>query len=133
MRILFITHFFFPEELSIAFLMKELADAMADAGHEVDVLTGFPNWPGGKCFPGYSANRFSREKMDKLNVYRIPFRAAPNGTFLQRVLDFKSFEFNARRYGKKLQRPDLIFVPVPANEDALAARWLGLSCTMKAR
>ena len=124
MRVLFVSHYFLPEELSIAYLMKELADALADAGHEVDVLTGFPNWPGGKCFPGYSANRFSREKMGKLNVYRIPFRAAPNGTFLQRVLDFKSFEFNARRYGKKLQRPDLIFVPVPANEDALAARWL---------
>lgn len=124
MRVLFITHFFLPEELSIAYLMKELADALADAGHEVDVLTGFPNWPGGKCFPGYSASQFAHEKMGKLNVYRIPYRAAPNGTFLQRVLDFKSFEFNARRYGRKLPRPDLIYVPVPANEDALAARWL---------
>lgn len=104
--------------------MKELADSLAEAGHEVDVLTGYPNWPGGKCFPGYSASRFSYEKMGKLNIYRIPFRAAPNGTFLQRVLDFKSFEFNARRYGKKLQRPDVIYVPVPANEDALAARAL---------
>ena len=124
LRILFVSHFFLPEELSGAYLVKELADALTDEGHEVDVLTGFPNWPGGKCFPGYSASRFSHEKMDKLNVYRIPFFAAPNGTFLQRVLDFKSFEFNARRFGKKLQRPDLIFVPVPANEDALAARCL---------
>lgn len=124
MRVLFVSHFFLPEELSIAYLMKELADSLAEAGHEVDVLTGYPNWPGGKCFPGYSASRFSYEKMGKLNIYRIPFRAAPNGTFLQRVLDFKSFEFNARRYGKKLQRPDVIYVPVPANEDALAARAL---------
>lgn len=124
MRILITSHFFLPEELSIAFLMKELADALADKGHEVDVLTGFPNWPGGQCFEGYSATRFSHEKMGKLNVYRMPFRAAPNGSFIQRVIDFKSFEFAARKYGKQLPRPDLIYVPVPPNEDALAARWL---------
>lgn len=124
MRVLFVTHFFLPEELSIAFLMKEFAEALADMGHEVDVLTGYPNWPGGKCFTGYSASKFTHEKMGKLNVYRIPFRAAPNGTFFERVMDFKSFEFNARRYGKTLQRPDVIYVPVPANEDALAARAL---------
>ncbi len=124
MRILFLTHFFPPEELSGAFLVKELADAAADRGHEVDVLTGYPNWPTGKCFAGYAADKFTHEMAGKLNVYRLPFFAAPNGSFFKRVLDFKSFEFNAYRFGKTLRRPDVIFVPIPANEDALAARRL---------
>lgn len=124
MRILFVSHFFLPEELSIAFLMKELADVLAERGHQVDVLTGFPNWPSGKCFEGFSDQQFSHEKMGKLTVYRMPFLAAPNGNFWQRVMDFKSFQFAIHKYGKSLPRPDLIYVPVPPNEDALAARWL---------
>src|SRR5665811_269342 len=100
MRVLFVSHFFLPEELSIAFLMKELADSLVEQGHEVDVLTGFPNWPSGKFFAGYAADEFSHEKMGGLNVYRVPFRAAPNGNFLQRVMDFKSFEFAVRKYGR---------------------------------
>ncbi len=124
MRVLFVSHFFLPEELSIAFLMKELAEALADRGHQVDVLTGFPNWPSGQCFPGYSDQAFAQESMGKLTVYRMPFRPSPNGSFIQRVLDFKSFELAVRRYGRRLPKPDLIYVPVPPNEDALAARWL---------
>ena len=124
MRVLFISHFFPPEELSSAILVEELATAVAERGHQVDVLTGFPNWPRGKCFKGYSSEGFVTEKMGGLNIHRIPFMASPNGSFLQRVLDFKSFEYNVKKYGKSLQRPDLIFVPVPPNEDALAARAL---------
>src|SRR6185369_11874547 len=54
----------------------------------------------------------------------IPFYASPNGNFLQRVIDFKSFEFGIKKFGKKLKRPDLIYVHVPPNEDALGALWL---------
>ena len=59
MRILFVTHYFPPEELSMAFLVKEFADFMAVRGHVVDVLTGYPNWPIGKCFAGYDASAFT--------------------------------------------------------------------------
>lgn len=105
----------------MGFLFKEFADFMADRGHEVDVITGYPNWPSGKCFEGYAYNNFSSERMGKINVFRIPFFASPNGSALQRLLDFKSFEFNCVRYGKRLQCPDIIYVNVPPNEDAFAA------------
>ena len=124
MRVLFVSHFFPPEELSGAFLTFEFARALVDAGHQVDVLTGFPNWPGGKAFEGYSARTFTREVMSGINVFRLPFLPSPNGNFIQRALDFKSFEFLAWRYGRKLVRPDLVYVPAPPNEDALVARRL---------
>ncbi len=124
MRVLFVSHFFPPEELSGAFLTFEFAKALVEAGHVVDVLTGYPNWPGGKAFEGYSSRVFTREVMSGVNVHRIPFLASPNGNFVQRALDFKSFQLLAWHHGRNLQRPDLIYVMVPPNEDALVARQL---------
>ena len=124
MRVLFVSHFFPPEELSAAFLAFEFAKALVDAGHQADVLTGFPNWPGGRAFAGYNGKAFSKEEMSGVQVYRVPFLPSPNGNFLQRALDFKSFQFLAWRHGRKLARPDLVYALVPPNEDALVARRL---------
>jgi len=123
-RVLFVSHFFPPEELSASFLTFEFAKALVDAGHQVDVLTGFPNWPAGKAFDGYSPRTFTREVMSGIAVFRIPFLPSPNGNFIQRVIDFKSFELLAWRHGRRLQRPDLVYVMAPPNEDALVARRL---------
>ncbi len=105
----------------MAFLIKELADYMAARGHSVDVLTGFPNWPSGNCFPGYRADAFTRTAEGKVTVHRMPFLASPNGPIWKRLLDFKSFERAIGKYGRTLDRPDMIYVHVPPNEDAIAA------------
>jgi colanic acid biosynthesis glycosyl transferase WcaI len=120
-RALFVTHFYPPEELSAAFLAAEFAAALVEHGHQVDVLTGFPNWPAGQAFPGYSARRFATETVSGVNVHRVPFMASPNGNFISRALDFKSFQLSAWHYGRRLPRPDLVYVLVPPNEDALVA------------
>jgi len=123
-RVLFVSHFFPPEELSAAFLTLEFAKALVTAGHSVDVLTGYPNWPGGRAFEGYRSNVFAHEVISGVGVHRVPFLASPNGNFVQRALDFKSFQFLAWHHGRKLQRPDLVYVMAPPNEDALVARRL---------
>lgn len=104
----------------MAFLVQELADATAARGHEVHVLTGYPNWPVGRTMRPYSAWRPASERMGGVTVHRIPFLASPNGPLWRRMLDFKSFELSVRIFGRSLERPDLIHVHVPPNEDALA-------------
>lgn len=104
----------------MAFLVQELADATAARGHEVHVLTGYPNWPVGKPMAPYSAWRPVSERMGGVTVHRIPFLASPNGPLWRRMLDFKSFELSVRIFGRSLERPDVIHVHVPPNEDALA-------------
>src|SRR3954454_17556261 len=93
LRFLFVTHFFPPEELSASFLAFEFARALVERGHDVDVLTGYPNWPEGRVFAGYARNGFTTQALDGIHVHRVPFLASPNGNFLQRACDFKSFEW----------------------------------------
>lgn len=124
MRILFISHFFPPEEPPAAYLAFEFAQALGEAGHNVDIMTSFPNWPTGQVFSGYYNNRITTEKIGRLNIIRLPFLAAPSGGFFKRALDFISFQFLLKWKGRKLNEPDLIYVLVPPNEDGLAARSL---------
>jgi len=49
MKVLIITQYFWPE----SFRINDLAKGLAAKGHQVTVLTGKPNYPDGKFFPGY--------------------------------------------------------------------------------
>jgi len=124
MRILFICHYFPPEQPPAAFLSFEFCQALQQAGHNVDVLTGVPNWPTGRILSGYNTHQVITENMDGVMVHRLPFLPSPSGGFIRRALDFTSFQLLVKWYGKKLPRPDLIYVLVPPNEDGIAARYL---------
>jgi colanic acid biosynthesis glycosyl transferase WcaI len=56
-RILHLTQIYEPEP---AFKGLFFSKAMRDMGHEVEVLTGFPNYPAGKLYPGYRLRLFQR-------------------------------------------------------------------------
>ena len=68
MRILFLTQWFEPEP---AFKGLGFAKALRNAGHEVQVLTGFPNYPRGSLYPGYRLRLFQRETMDGIEIIRV--------------------------------------------------------------
>ena len=61
LRILIVTQYFWPENFRVNDLVAELAAR----GHEVTVLTGIPNYPGGKTF-----EEFDRESGDQFSIYR---------------------------------------------------------------
>lgn len=121
MRFLFVCRYYPPEELSMAFLVREFAHAVVAKGHEAHVLTGLPNWPSGRIFPGYHPRRAVTEDDGGVTVHRVPFLPSPNGSFAARALDIASFRWAAVWHGRRLPRPDLVFAPVPPNDDALAA------------
>jgi len=51
MRLLVVSQYFWPE----SFRINELVQTLVGRGVEVSVLTGKPNYPEGKVFPGYGA------------------------------------------------------------------------------
>ena len=50
MRVLVLSQYFYPEN----FRINDLSIALRERGFEVTVLSGMPNYPGGKLFDNYS-------------------------------------------------------------------------------
>lgn len=67
MRILLVAQNFYPED----FKSNDIAFELPKYGHEVDVLTGIPNYPEGKFYKGYNWFKRKKEKVVGVNVMRV--------------------------------------------------------------
>jgi glycosyltransferase involved in cell wall biosynthesis len=107
MRILMLTQWFDPEP---AFKGLQFAKALKARGHEVEVLTGFPNYPGGKLYPGYKVKPWQREEMDGIRVNRVALYPSHDKNALHRVANYASFALAAAMLGPLLvKKPDVIY------------------------
>ncbi len=87
MNILVVSHYFWPEQFRINDLVRELQQR----GHEVLVLTGMPNYPGGKLFEGYHWWQKRHDDMYGVPVYRTPMFVRREGRGWQLALNYLSF------------------------------------------
>lgn len=62
---------FFPPEMGApAGRFFDFAQHWVRSGHRVTVITGFPNFPGGRIHEGYRGRFFQREEIDGIDVWR---------------------------------------------------------------
>ena len=87
MKILFSSQHFWPEN----FPTNDLAQALVERGLEVDVLTGKPNYPQGRIFPGYRGSGCQRESWSGISVFRVPLVARGSGSAARLALNYLSF------------------------------------------
>lgn len=101
MKILLITQWFEPEPTlkGLAF-----AKALAALGHDVQVLTGFPNYPGGTVYDGYRVRPFQREMHGKIEVCRVALYPSHDGSGLKRALNYISFAATSLFFGLFIAR-----------------------------
>lgn len=119
MKILLLSQIFDPEP-NIKGLV--FAKALAAAGHEVEVLTGFPNYPGGKVYPGYRIKFLQREVMDGIKVTRVPLYPDHSTSSLGRILNYGSFAATSCIYGLFMAKKfDVIYVYTPPMTTAMSA------------
>ena len=78
MKIVILTQWYPPEP---AVLLKELAETLQASGHEITVLTGFPNYPSGGIYPGYRLRPFQRETLEGIRV--VPTFPTPDRSDLR--------------------------------------------------
>jgi glycosyltransferase involved in cell wall biosynthesis len=110
MRILFITHYFQPEPNF--FLCLPFAKELARRGHEVEVLTGFPNYPGGKIYDGYRIQMLQRETLEGIRVNRVPLYPSHDNSSFKRIMCYMSFAISASTIGAAVVKPaDVVYVP----------------------
>ncbi len=112
MRILIVSQYFRPEN----FRINDLALRLKEKGHEVQILTGIPNYPGGKFFTGYNFFGPLFETYEDIPVFRVPLIPRGNGSRTRLVLNYFSFVFFACLLGpfRRLGPIDLIFIYEPS-------------------
>ncbi|MHC4131439.1 MAG: glycosyltransferase family 4 protein [Planctomycetota bacterium] len=108
MRILFIAHYFQPEP---PFIGLPFAKKLASYGHEVEVLTGFPNYPDGKIYEGYHLRPLQREEIDGIGVIRVPLYPSHDRSAMRRFLSYSSLSISQAMIGPFVVKPaDIAFV-----------------------
>ncbi len=111
MKILFITQWFQPEPFLNGL---PFARQLASRGHDVQVLTGFPNYPGGKVFDGYRIRIFQKEEMDGIPIIRVPLYPSHDRSSVRRILNYTSLALSATTIGTWLIKPvDVAYVCHP--------------------
>lgn len=105
-------------------LLSDMAEGLAARGHDVTVLTGFPNWPSGKIYPGYRQRLAQREVVNGVKLIRIPLYPNHSHNPLKRVANFFSFTLTASLLGPLLvPKADVMHVVHPPITVGLPA-WL---------
>jgi glycosyltransferase involved in cell wall biosynthesis len=119
MRILLLTQWFEPEP---TFKGMAFARQLLSQGHDVEVLTGFPNYPEGKLYDGYRVRWRTRETIEGVSIIRVPLFASHDAAALRRVWNYASFALSASLLGPFLVRPaDVVYVYSPPGTIAMPA------------
>jgi len=111
-NILIVTQYFHPEP----FRVNDLVRGLRNRRHQVTVLTGMPNYPEGRFYPGYGWLRPAGEDFEGARVIRVPLVSRGCARNWRLVLNYFSFAFFACLLGPlRCRGPfDLIFVFAPS-------------------
>jgi colanic acid biosynthesis glycosyl transferase WcaI len=126
-KILYVSQYFPPEMGAPAARVAELSRHWAQEGHEVTVLTGFPNHPTGvvpREYRGKFRRLVAREQTNGVNVIRTWLLPFPNRRTYERMLNYSSFCLSAAATGLFAERPDVVIASSPQLLVGLSGWWL---------
>lgn len=114
LRILMITQVFWPEMGALANRLQPFARGLAEAGHDVFVATGMPNYPRGEVFPEYAGKRMMREEHDGATILRtVNYMVPRNVSTKGQLANYLSFVPTAFASGMRAGPLDVVFVTSP--------------------
>jgi glycosyltransferase involved in cell wall biosynthesis len=124
MHVLILSQWYPPEpDLRIHALARELTAR----GHKVTAITGFPNYPSGKIYPGYRQRLWQWEKRDDVRILRLTLYPSHDRSALRRIVNYASFAVSASCFGPFLcGQADIIWVYHPPLTIGIPACWLSL-------
>lgn len=120
MRVLLLAQYYDPEPVPKT---GELARALRDRGHDVEVITGFPNYPSGNLYEGYRLALMRRTVEDGIPVrrtYEYPYHGR---SAIGRLINYWSFVLSAPLASLFIRRADVMYVWHPPLTVGVAA-WL---------
>ncbi len=107
--------------------VAEMSRLWVEDGHEVTVLTGFPNHPTG-VVPREYRRQFrrlvTRDLYHGVNVVRTWLLPLPNRKAYERILNYGSFCISSAATGMLLRKPDVVIATSPQLLVGLSGWWL---------
>ncbi|MEV1328692.1 glycosyltransferase family 4 protein [Micromonospora costi] len=120
MKIGLISQWYPPEGV---FIPGNLADQLAERGHEVRVLTTFPSYPHGRVYPGWK-QRWRHRTAGPVAVQRVPAYPSHDTSAARRALSQLSFGASSATAVRWLAGVDVTYVYHPPPTSAAAAALL---------
>jgi len=118
-RLILLTQWFDPEPTFKGLLFARELQAR---GYNVEVVTGFPNYPGGKLYPGFRLRWIQREVASGISITRLPLYPSHDNRALPRIANYLSFCLSASLYLTFFaRRADLLYAYHPPLTVGLAA------------
>lgn len=114
MRILLICPVFPPEVAPAGVMTRELAEDLAARGHDVTVVTAFPNQPLGRIYEGYHRRLCTSVREGTYRVTRLWHTVPDKTKALSRLLWWASFGLASSLYVLLSPRADVVYChPMP--------------------
>ncbi|NAR57748.1 glycosyltransferase family 4 protein [Acinetobacter haemolyticus] len=119
MKILILKQWFDPEPTSKGL---SFAKELQRQGHQVQILTGFPNYPEGKIYDGYKLKLYQREEIDGVSILRVALYPSHDSSVIKRIFNYISFAFMAMLFGIfATRKADIIYAYHPPLTVGIAA------------
>jgi Glycosyltransferase len=119
-----VSQFFPPEPALIA---GSLAEGLAARGHEVRVLTGYPNYPHGTLYPGFRQRWRDVTTNGAITVRRVPLYPSHDDSAVRRAANYLSFAATSTAAAVRfLSDVDVVYVYHPPGTAFAAAALLRL-------
>lgn len=126
-RVGFISQWYDPERGSAA-QSGVIARSLVSQGLQVDVVTGFPNYPTGVLYDGFRLKFYQSERREGIDVHRAPLYPSHDSNAKRRLLNYMSYAVGATGVAlAKLTHVDVCLIfgsPATAAFPAMVMRWL---------
>ena len=109
MRVGFVSQYYAPEPGAAAH-PAVVAEALRRSGHDVSVLTGFPNYPSGVLYPDYRQSWRHSEQIRDVRVTRTPYFLSHDESGVRRAASMLSFAASASLRSRDLGSADAVLV-----------------------
>jgi colanic acid biosynthesis glycosyl transferase WcaI len=106
-KIVIVSQYYPPESVP---LPSALAHGLAERGHDVRVLTAYPNYPDGRLAAGYRQRLVHHERDGDVLVRRVPIVISHSSNPLGRLANYVSFGLSSITASRFVRDADVVYV-----------------------
>ena len=107
LKIVIVTQYYKPENAKIP---NSIAQSLAQRGHEVRVVTGYPNYPEGRLYSGFRQKLVHHENDGLVQVRRVPLVVSHSQNPVARFANYVSFALSSLCAGRFVRHADAVYV-----------------------